>query len=426
MNERYPKGEALYQRARRVIPGGVFGFHKLIDDNSYPSFMQRGEGAWIEDVDGFRYIDYVLGKGPMILGYAHPAVTTAVQEQVTRGNMLSTTTADVPIVAELLLRFFPAMEKVRFHKTGSDAASAAVRLARAATGKNHIVSAGYHGWHDWCNPDCDGVPASRGRFFPFHYDLKRLEQLLTEHGDQIAAVILEPLPGFLSDAFYRQVGEWCRAHGCLLVLDEIKSGLRFADGGVQARHNITPDMTLVSKAIANGFCLSAVLGRSDLLDLSEHNHISSTFDIEAIPFAAARATLAVLAQADVLPQLAQTGLDLVDQLNQCFAHARLPLKAFGSGPMWRIAFADAEMEQQFYRETVARGLFLYPYDNQFLSTAHDAATVTDTVNAVAAALTHCQQGPSSRLDYKAVADRRLHEFPHRKGFLAGAPGPDGR
>jgi len=426
MFETLPKGRQLYQHAKTLIPGGVFGFHKLMADPSYPSFFTKGEGAWVEDVDGLRYLDFVMGKGPLILGYRHPKVQAAAQRQLDRGNILSMTTPDVPRTAELLLNVFPQMEKVRFHKTGSEACSAATRLARAYTGKPYILSAGYHGWHDWCSPSSAGVPPQSVFFDDFHYDLGVLEQLLDQHTGKVAAIFLEPQPALLNSAFYFEVQALAKHHQCLLIMDEIKTGLRMVGGSVQTPIHLAPDMTLVSKAIANGFCLSALLGRADILDLSEKNHISSTFDIEATPFAAAVATLEEILGNPILEKIDTTGNRLIQRLNQCFQEFRVPAKAFGPGAMFRIGFAEPEFESLFYKESIKQGLLFYPFDNQFLSSAHGLGECQSALDAVERTLSNCLKIHQPNRGFDDIAHLEIHAFSHRKGFLAGAPGPGGR
>lgn len=426
MVETYPKGQALYQRAEAVIPGGVFGFHKLMTEPGYPSFLSKGYGAWVEDVDQNRYLDFVLGKGPLILGYQHPAIQQAVKRQLDAGNILSMTTADVPKTAELLLQYFPHLDKVRFHKTGSEACSAAVRLARAYTGKPYILSAGYHGWHDWCNPESDGVPRQGLFFADFHYDLDVLAEQLKCYQDQVAAVFIEPQPALNNASFYKELRQLADQHQCLLILDEIKTGLRMVGGSVQTPLGLVPELTVVSKAMANGYCLSAVLGRADILDLSEANHISSTFDIEATPFAAAVATMQTLDHDQILERIDAVGTDFIQNLNDCFQYYQIPAKAFGPGAMFRIAFADPNVETMFYGETIKQGLLLYPFDNQFLSAAHGQGELESALTAIQKTLELCLTKGKPSISFEEIAHLEIHQFNHRKGFLAGAPGPSGR
>jgi glutamate-1-semialdehyde aminotransferase len=417
---------ALLERAARVIPGGVLGFHKLMSPELFPAFAARARGATVEDLEGRRYLDYILGKGPVILGHGHPAVDDAVRAQLEAGNMLGLSVAIQVEVAEALLTWFPHAGRVRFHKTGSDACSAAVRLARVATGKRWILSSGYHGWHDWCSPRDRGIPADSTYCEDFHYDLDRLEQLLEHHAGDTAAVFVEPQPSYLAPAFYDQLFAIARARSCLVIFDEVKTGLRVVGGSIQRQLGVAADLTVVSKALANGFCLSCVLGRPEYLDLSERTHISTTYDVEAIPYAAAAATLRELGRPGVLDGLHATGMALVDSLDELFCALDIPARAFGPGAMFRIGFAEPEREQWFYSRMADEGVLLYPHDNHFLSTVHDRAAVEHTLAAAERVLAASRVEHPPSLSHAAVSDRTIAKFPNRKGFLHTVRSPNGR
>lgn len=418
------RGLALFERASRSIPGGVLGFHKLMAPELYPPFLRSGRGARVDDLDGNSYVDYIMGKGPLVLGYAAPAVLAAVREQLERGALLSSSVELQVEVADALLRWFPAAEQVRFHKSGSEACAAAVRLARVVTGRLTVLSSGYHGWHDWCSPGEPG--GSPEHFVDFHYDLDHLERALAERRGRVAAIIVEPIPDFLSPGFYRQLRALADDQGALLVFDEVKTGLRVAGGSVQAAVAVAPDMTAVSKAIANGHCLSCVLGTRDVLQASARTHISTTFDIEALPLAAAAATLQRLAEPGALSRLVAAAGSLAAGLNDCCAALALPIRAFALGSMVRLAFAEPEWEPQFYSQMAAHGVLLYPYDNSFVSLAHGDEETALTLGAARTVLGALRAARRPSLDHAAVAERRLDQFPHRKGFLHHAAGPDGR
>ena len=417
---------ALLDRAARVIPGGVLGFHKLMAPELFPAFAARGAGAYVEDLEGQRYVDYILGKGPVILGHGHPAVDAAVRAQLAAGNMLGLSIAAQVTVAEALLTWFPHAERVRFHKTGSDACSAAVRLARVSTGRPWILSSGYHGWHDWCSRGERGVPSDAVYCEDFHYDLDELERQLARHAGATAAIFVEPQPSYLAPGFYRELVALARAHGCLVMFDEVKTGLRVVGGSVQHQLDLAADLTVVSKALANGFCLSAVLGRADHLELSERTHISTTYDVEAIPYAAAAATLGELARPGTLERLHASGMAVVDGLNQRFAALDIPARAFGPGAMFRIGFAEPARELAFYSRLAREGVQLYPHDNHFLSTAHDQTTLERTLAAAERALDASRDAAPPALHHADIADRTIAQFPSRKGFLHNAKSPNGR
>lgn len=420
---------ALLERAARSIPGGVLGFHKLMPPEIaswFPLFAERGQGARLVDLEGSTYLDYILGKGPVILGHGHRAVQAAVVAQLEKGNLLGLSTGLEIDVAERLCSWLPGAEQVRFHKTGSDACSAAMRLARVCTGRPWILSSGYHGWHDGCSPGEPGVPDQAAQFVDFHYDLEGLERLLAKHHDEIAALFVEPQPGYLRPSFYQTLREMADAAGALLIFDEIKTGFRLPQGSVQAAVGVTPDLTTLSKAIANGYCLSCVVGRAEILAYAERTHLSTTYGVEALPFAAARATLDTLAPAGTLEGLDARGQTLLDGLDACFARHDVPAKAFGPGAMFRIGFSEPVREASFYSAAARAGVLLYPFDNHFLSLSHGDAEIRETLEIVDEVIAQSVAAHPPARPHHAVADWSLADFPWRKGFLQGVAGPDGK
>jgi glutamate-1-semialdehyde 2,1-aminomutase len=417
----YVSSQTWLERARRSIPGGVPGFHRLFPATE-PLFVDRGRGAWVYDTDGRAYLDFVLGKGPVILGHAHEAVTASVIRAIQDSPSLGLTSPVAIEAAETLLAFFPAGHQVRFHKSGSEACAAAVRMARAHTGRRTIVSSGYHGWHDWCSP---GAPGSQGdAFADFHYDLARLASLLERHGNDVAAVIVEPQPGFLVPAFYAKASDAARSAGALFILDEVKSAFRVPTFIVASALASPPDLVIAGKAMANGFCVSCVVGPSDLMALSDSLHVSTTFDFETGPLAAIRATVPLLGDGEVPAVLCARAETLAAQLNEVFEARDVAARAFPTGAGFRIGFLCPDQEAAFYAGIWREGMLLYPFDNQFLSLAHGAEEfqrLNDATEVTLAAI-----GPArERLGWRDAAGRLLNGFPNRKGFLSNAPGPDG-
>lgn len=390
----------------------------------FPLFLERGRGAYVFAPSGERYLDFMLGKGPVVLGYGYPAVQRAVEEQIARGNLLSMAVPQQITVAELLLDHFPSADLVRFHKSGSEACASAVRIARAFTGRKWVLSSGYHGWHDWNNPDATGAACPSG-FADFHYDLDVLDRLLDIHCGEVAAIFVEPVPGFLTADFYRTLRAAADSADCLLLFDEVKTGFRVPSNSVQEAVHVPADVTTLSKAIANGHCLSCVIGRADIIALADTLHVAGTFDIEATPFAAAEATLRALAAENAIPRMAAAVERLTVELNHLLDSASVPARAFAMGTLFRIGFLEPTRETFFYTAMAQHGVLLYPYDNHFLSLAHGERQRTEFLEAadhvIAASLR--EMPPQAGLPAR---DLQLHEFPHRKGFLAACPGPHGR
>jgi glutamate-1-semialdehyde aminotransferase len=288
------------ERAQRVIPA----FTQTLSKNPTqwvqgvaPAYVERAEGAYVWDVDGNRYIDFPMALGPVILGHCDPGVAGAIVRQLRLGI---TFTLPHPIeveVAERVVELVPGAERVRFGKTGSDVNSAAIRLARAVTGRDSVLACGYHGWHDWyigSTSRADGVPdVVRGLIGTFEFNnFESLEAALDARPGQVAAVILEPCgadepaPGFLE-----QVADRTRAAGAVLIYDEIITGFRLAPGGAQERYGVHADLATFGKALGNGMPISAIAGRAELMDRLEDVFFSGTHGGEALSLAAAQAVL---------------------------------------------------------------------------------------------------------------------------------------
>jgi glutamate-1-semialdehyde aminotransferase len=290
----------LLERARRVIPALTQTLSKNPTQwvqGVAPSYIARASGAHVWDVDGNEYVDFPMALGPVILGHAHPAVTDAITRQLADGI---TFTLPHPIevkVAERVVELVPGAERVRFGKTGSDVTSAAIRLARACTGRDHVLACGYHGWHDWyigSTSRAAGVPdAVRALVTTFDFnDLASLDEALAERGARTAAVILEPCgaeepaPGFLEGVVSR-----AHAAGAVAIFDEIITGFRLAPGGAQERYGVEADLAAYGKALGNGMPISALVGKAELMDRLEDVFFSGTHGGEALSLAAADAVL---------------------------------------------------------------------------------------------------------------------------------------
>lgn len=320
MSERvFTETMAAYERALRTIPLASQTFSKAATstvEGAAPLFLDHGHSARVWDVDGNGYIDYVLGLLPLVLGYCDPDVDAAIRGQLDKGITFSLATELEAELAERLVALIPCAEMVRFGKNGSDATSAAVRLARAYTGRDKVALCGYHGWHDWyigTTARFLGVPQAvrdLSTSFPYN-DSGRLETLLAAEPDAYAAVILEPMaleppaPDFLSS-----VRNLCDRYGVVLVFDEIVTGFRIHLGGAQAAFGVTPDLAAFGKAMGNGMPISAIVGRRDIMRLMEDIFFSGTFGGEALSLAASIATLDKLRANDGPAQIARVGAAL--------------------------------------------------------------------------------------------------------------------
>ena len=369
----FSKSDALLARALKIIPSGTQTFSKGYTQypaGASPLFLERGEGAHVWDADDNRYLDYPLALGPNILGYANSAVNEALTRQVRDGASFSLPHRLEVEVAEMLVERIPCAEMVRFGKNGSDATSAAVRLARAVTGRERIAVCGYHGWQDWyigTTTRSRGVPeAVKKLTHTFDYNrLDTLEALLDRHPGEFAAVVMEPIgvvdpePGFLQG-----VKDLAHRRGAILVYDEIVTGFRLARGGAQELFKVTPDLACFGKAMANGLPLSAVVGRADLMKEFDELFFSFTAGGEALSLAAAKATMLEIDRIDAYPLLYRLGDRLRDGMNRLIAARGLAEKisCIGPGPHTVVPFKGASDEESlvlrtlFQQEAIARGI----------------------------------------------------------------------
>jgi glutamate-1-semialdehyde aminotransferase len=373
---KFDRSRELLERAFKVIPSATQTFSK--GPNQWargvsPAFLQRGEGAWVWDVDGNRYLDYLMALGPIVLGYRNAAVDAAVMRQITEGPVFSQMHPLEVEVAELLVEAVPCAEMVRFGKNGSDVTTAAVRAARAVTGREHVVYCGYHGWHDWYIGTTTrdlGVPAAvKTLTHSFVYnDLDSLQRVFREFPGKVAAVVMEPVgveppkPGFL-----KAVKEAVAREGALLVFDEIVTGFRFAMGGAQEYFGVAPDLACFGKAMANGMPLSAIAGRREVMEVFDRIFFSGTFGGEALSLAAGRATIGELRSRNAFAHLWHVGQQLMDGIGKLIAEHKLQdsVRCLGYAPRSVLAFPhDDEYQTRvrrtfFMQECVKKGLLYF-------------------------------------------------------------------
>ena len=302
----------------------------------FPTYLARGKGSHVWDVDGNEYIDCFMACGPALLGYCHPEVDRAVAEQLAKGIIFSRPTALEVEVAELLVEMIPCAETVRFLKGGAEANSAALRMARAYTGREVVLTCGYRGWHDqWAVLNgTPGIPrVLEALTFGFGYNnLDSLQAALEAHVDQVAAVIIDPVARYAPEpGFLQGVKEWTRRHGAILIFDEIVTGFRVARGGAQQYYGVAPDLAVFAKGIANGMPLSAVTGRREIMQAGDA--LSLTYGDEALSLAAAKAALTVQLEHDVSGHIWRVGAALQDGLQAAIDETGVPFELGAIPPM---------------------------------------------------------------------------------------------
>ena len=393
---RIKKSEALFQEAREYIPGGaqLSRCPTNFVPGAYPLYVQKTQGCRFTDIDGNEYIDYLMGYGPIILGYCYPRVNDAVRGMLDKCTVI---TMSHPIHVELareLVRIVPCAEMVYPRKTGSGATSTAVKIARVYTGKEKVIRYGYSGWHDW-SWECpwwrdyaSGAPKILADYiFDIPYnDLEALEKLLKAQCDQVACLIMEPVKLTPPKQGYLQgVRDLCRKYGVLLIFDEIKTGFRLALGGGQEYFGVTPDMATLSKAMANGFPIAAVVGRREVMAVAERMSLSATFDGEVTAMAAALATIHEIEDKKVNQHLWAVGQRLMAGLDGLAKETGIEAQCVGLPPMPYLDFVSKDaIENQvlkniFYRETARNGVFFAPNHLWYVTYSHKEKDIDQTL-----------------------------------------------
>jgi glutamate-1-semialdehyde 2,1-aminomutase/spore coat polysaccharide biosynthesis protein SpsF len=367
------KSLKMLSKAKKLIPGASQTFSKgptQFAQGVAPNFLEKGEGCYVYDLDGNKFIDYTMALGPVILGYNYSPVNKAIMEQLSKG---STFTLPSPVeveLAEILVNIIPCAEMVRYGKNGSDVTSAAVRVARAYTGREKIACCGYHGWQDWyigTTTRDKGVPGCvKNLTYTFEYNnIDRLKKIFEENRDEIAAVIMEPISTVEPEGnFLEEVKKLTHENGALLIFDEVVTGFRIALGGAQEYYNVIPDLACFGKGMANGMPISAIVGKKEIMKEFEEVFFSFTFGGETLSIAAAIATIKELKEKNVIYFLWAQGRKLSDGVNELIRKHKLEKHVFYQGlpPRAVMGFRDEkgdddlELKSLFQQEAIRRGV----------------------------------------------------------------------
>lgn len=402
------------KKAENLIPALSQTFSKApqyLVKGVYPVYLQRGDGSHVRDVDGNEYIDYILGLGPVTLGYNYPRVNQAIIEQLKEGISFSLPHPLEIELSELLTGIIPSAEMVRFSKTGSEVTSAAVRAARAFTGREKLAYCGYHGWHEWYSVTTSrnkGIPAvMKDLILPFEANnIESLAALFRHNPDKIAAVIMEPIvleappAGFLS-----AVRKMAHENGALLIFDEIVSGFRASLGGAQEYCKVVPDLSTCGKGMANGMPLSAVVGRRDVMKMYEEVFFSTTFGGETLSIAASLATIREMQEKKTIEYVWKMGEKLTNGFNKLVKMLDLDAETVGLPCHFKFVIRDKrgeesrEVKSLFMQEMVKRGVLLHSGAVN-LSFSHDDKDINQTLEA-------CEE--SLRIVKKALAEDKVKE-----------------
>jgi glutamate-1-semialdehyde 2,1-aminomutase len=422
----FSKSERLFKAAQEVIPGGVNSPARAFRGvGGQPLFIDRAKGAYIWDVDGNRYVDYVLSWGPLILGHANPLVVEAIQQAAERGTSYGAPTALETELAELVCELIPSAEQVRFVNSGTEATMSVLRLARAFTGRDKIIKlqGNYHGHADFLLvqagsgvatlglPDSPGVPKGTTQdtlTAPFN-DLEAIEIIFRQAGDQIAGIILEPVAGNMGlvppvEGYLSGLRHLCDHYGALLIFDEVMTGFRVALGGAQEYYGIRPDLTALGKVIGGGLPVGAYAGRREIMQTvapAGPMYQAGTLSGNPLAMSCGIATLKALKEPGLFERLVSGTTTLVEGIGAAAEAAGVPLYPTQAGTMFCFFFteqpvvnwetaakSDTKRLARFFHSMLERGVYFPPsqFESWFFSTAHTSEVVVATIQAAQTAM----------------------------------------
>ena len=392
------ESQKLFERQQKVIPWGSSTISKaatFLPDE--PGVIVRGKGCHVWDADGREFIDFRNGLGPITLGYCFPAVDEAVRKQLDCGITFGHPHPLEGEVAEMLCEIIPCAEQARFLKTGGEAIAACIRLARFYTGRSHVIQVGYNGWLNSLSPtgqilpgrtsneSTPGVPEALSLL---HHgcewgNIEKLRSLFERFEGQIAALVVAAAYPDMEkgSTFYPELRQLTHQQGTVLIFDEIVTGFRIARAGVQEYFNVVPDMAVFAKGMANGMPISAYMGRRELMEHFKQVTVSSTYGGETLSLAAARATLGIYRDEDVIGHLWKMGERLKNEGNLLFERYELPIRFVGMSPCFIFQFQPPQgipLREAFFRSAYRNGLSFY--NMVYVNFSHTGRDIDQTVD----------------------------------------------
>ncbi len=366
------------ERARRVTAAQTYDI-----ETRFPSVFVRADGSWMHDVEGNRILDVTAASGALLLGNRQPSVVEAITACIRDHGTVFASTLSLPRIelAERLCERYPAGEKVVFCKSGSEATTAAIRLARAASGRDLILTSGYHGWHDWQLSYLSMGFDPRTRVACFGYSETALERLLAEFAADIAAVIITPEPAWFGADYYRRLSALCARYNVLFIIDEVITGLRWGARGLNGTGGVPADLITMSKGLANGHALAAVLGRRDVIDAYDEASVSGTYTREVPPMAAALAVLDIIEDGSVHEHCEKMGRLLMDGMREVLATAGVPAYVGGPPMMFDVVVASEALSWEIYRAAYDHGAYFEDSGTQMITASFGEAEVEHALTA---------------------------------------------
>jgi glutamate-1-semialdehyde 2,1-aminomutase len=402
----FEQSKALFARASEVIPAGIYGHASpaTMVPGAFPYFAKSAQGCRYQDVDGNEYIDYMCGFGPILLGYQHPEICEAAREAELLGDCFNHPTEYSVRLAEQMVAQIERADWAVFGKNGSDMTNWAIRVAREQTGRKRIAKEthAYHGIDPWCVPGFGGVIAEdRSLIDQFYWnDVDSLEKLLAEKAQELAAIVVTPFhhPNYADSAlpttqWIRALNQLTRQHGIILILDDVRCGLRLHLNGSHCRYGLEPDLMCYSKAIGNGYPISACVGTSAFKVAASKCFLTGSFWNAAVPMAAAMKTLEIAEREAIPKQLEQRGKQLTEGMIALGQRYGIPLLASGEAAMPYVRIAEDpsfKMQQRLCAAAIQEGLFLHPHHNWFLSAAHTKSVIDESLQRFEMALKKLQ------------------------------------
>ena len=393
MKLKQKKSDELFLKAQEIIPGGIFGHYKFAVREEGPKFFSKAKNAYFWDIDGNKYLDLICGWGPMILGYNNSKIDKAARTQYDLGNTVSVASPVMVELAETLTDMVDMADWALFGKNGGDSTQLAIMVARAETGKSKIlkIKDGYHGANGWMqnknNPGIINSDSEEVLSISWN-DLDEFDEMISSFGSEIACFISSPYDHPTSkdsslprEGYWKHIEKKCSENNIVLIVDDVRTGFRIDLKGSHNAFGFSPDLVCLGKAMANGYPISALVGKKSLKDAANKVYFSGTQFFNSAPMAASKATLEELQNLNAIEVMNANGLKLKDDLSSAAKSFGLKIKVSGvpSMPYFKIEDQSKDFHVDWTDECLSRGLYLTSYHNHFLSVAHGEAEINEIV-----------------------------------------------